>query len=410
MTALYRTAVLLLVACSATTVFAAEPTTKPARGPHPRPAVVGVDGLDVFADRAAGRLHLLTVLKPGDGHAALAYQRSDDAGATWTAPVPVGAGQPEPTPSHRGADAQIAAAGDRVVAVWTTPGTIDRFGRGPMASAVSADGGRTWAPGPDPSDSGQATGHAFVDVAADADGTFHCVWLDSRTGDKGLRYARSTDGGRTWSANQTLVGVTCECCWNALATGPGGRVWVLFRQRMPRDMAVVASTDGGKTWGPPVPAARFGWKMEACPHVGGGLALPPEPDGRSLHAVVWTGGGGDGAIGAYVLTSPDLGHTWGEPTLLGDWKGTRPDVATAPRGRVAAVWDARTTEPAGGDGQAVFARTSVDGGKTWTEPRRLSRPEAAATHARVVPAGDGFVVLWTESEQGKTTWRQAAVK
>ena len=79
-------------------------------------------------------------------------------------------------------DAQLAAApdGQHLVAAWTTAGTQDRFGRGPIATAVSADGGATWAPGPNPADDGLSTGHAFLDLACDAKGSFHLVWLDGR--------------------------------------------------------------------------------------------------------------------------------------------------------------------------------------------------------------------------------------
>src|SRR5690606_32682217 len=144
-------------------------------------------------------------------------------------------GQAPPFSPHRGMDPRIAASRDRLVAVWTTAGT-DAWGSGPLASAFSRDGGRTWEVGPNPSDSGLTTGHGFHDLAADAEGTFHLVWLDSRDGRQGLRYSRSRDGGRTWEANRTLATDTCQCCRNTLATGPGGEVGVLYRYGDPRDM------------------------------------------------------------------------------------------------------------------------------------------------------------------------------
>jgi hypothetical protein len=389
--------------------------------PHTRPAGSGVVGLDVYRD--GSRVHLLTAGQPATGPAVLRYARSDDGGKTFAAAVPVGVGQPEPDPVHRGMDPQVAAAGDKVVAVWTTAGTEDRFGRGPLATAISADGGRTWQVGPTPADHGRGIGNAFLDLAADADGAFHCVWLDGRTGTKGLRYARSADGGRSWSANLTLVDKTCECCWNALATAPGtgggtgapgsagARVWVLYRQASPRDMAVIASADGGKTWGPPSVAGGFGWQFNACPHVGGGVAPSADPGSTAVHAAVWTAKGGD-AIGVYALTSPDAGKTWGPPTQLGTWRASHPDLAVAPGGRVAVAWDAMTEQ-----GQvAVYAATSADAGKTWSEPRRLSDPnDGAAANPKLVPidgggSGGGFRAYFTQAGDGEpAVWRSAAV-
>jgi hypothetical protein len=370
---------------------------------HTRPAGGGVTSLDVYADVRA-RLHLLIAEDVPGGAVALKYARSEDAGQTWLPAIAVGVGQPPPDPVHRGMDAQIAAAGDHVVAVWTTEGSEDRFRRGPMASAISADGGRTWKAGPNPADDGKATGHAFVDVAADADGVFHCVWLDSRTGVKGLRYARSTDGGVTWSANHTLVEKTCECCWNALATAPGGRVWVLYRQLSPRDMAVVASADGGRTWGAPSVAGNFDWQFQGCPHVGGGLTASPDARSQEMHAVVWTAKTGAPAS-VFAVRSADAGKSWADPVPLGNWKASHPDVAAGAGGRVVAAWDALTEKES-----AIFTASSTDGGKTWSEPSRLSLPNRSATHPKVVRVGEKFCVFWTQTMEGEATaWRSALV-
>lgn len=82
------------------------------------------------------------------------------------------------------------------------------MGRGALAASASSDGGRTWSPRRSPSDAaGALVDQAFVDLSADEAGAFHAVRLDNRNGPdagKGLRDARSTDGGATWSANATL--------------------------------------------------------------------------------------------------------------------------------------------------------------------------------------------------------------
>src|SRR3712207_7239577 len=50
------------------------------------------------------------------------------------------------------------------------------------------------------------------------------------------------------------------------------RSLLLYRDKNPRDMALVASADAGATWGEPVRVGRFDWDFDGCPHVGGGLA------------------------------------------------------------------------------------------------------------------------------------------
>ena len=357
----------------------------------PREVVPGVSSLDVCANDDSVHL-LLAVQQPGAA-AQLRYLRSSDGGETWTSPVLLGESQPA-TIGKRGMDAQIAAAGDLLVAVWPTTGT-DRMGRGPMATATSSDGGRTWRAGPNPSDSGLTIGHSFIDVLADVAGTFHLVWLDSRDGDaKGLRYARSSDGGATWSANQTLDGDTCECCWNCVVAAPDGQIAVLYRDANPRDMAIVTSPDAGRSWTPPFTVGAFDWAIMACPHVGGALAFT---GARTVHAAVWTAKDAD-THGVHVLTSPDAGATWGEPLRVGPPDASRPDVAAGPGGELTLVYDAYV------DGaQTVFAATSTNGARSWSAPRRLSDAGASATHPRLVVTATGVRAFWTQREPGEPT-------
>jgi hypothetical protein len=371
----------------------------------------GVVSLDVCAEGPV--VHLLLGRRLPGAPPRLEYLRSNDSGATWSVPVSVGESQPSPEPAHRGADAQIAASGNRVVAVWTTGSTEDRFGRGPMACAYSADGGKTWTPGGNPADDGTATGHAFIDIAADSDGTFHIVWLDTRNdtksgattrpSGKGLRYARSIDGGASWSENVTLDPQTCECCWNTIKTAPGGKVDVLYRSYSPRDMAIVRSLDAGRTWTAPVRVGQFGWNINGCPHVGGGLAVDPTGKDNSVYAVVWTAKD-DLNHGAYVLSSPDGGATWNEPAHLGDSTSWHSDIARHDRELIAA-WDAFRDEK-----MATFFARSADGAKTWSSPVQLSAPAASATHPRAISTPAGFRIFWTEQSPGKPSeWRERDV-
>lgn len=251
-------------------------------GAHEKESViVGVQSLDIC--RSGQRLHLLLgEIAAKEGPAVISHRWSDDGGATWSDAVRVDADNQPAAGLHRGMDAQIAASGDHLVAVWQTAGT-DSWGGGPMATALSADGGKTWKRGPNPADDGSTEGHNFIDIAADAKGVLHLVWLDTRRGKRGLRSAKSEDHGRTWSANRTVDEETCECCWNTIATSPTSGTWVIYRDKSPRDMAI-ALLDGAITKA--VTVGAFQWEFPGCPHVGAGLCVSPD---HSLHAIVWTG-------------------------------------------------------------------------------------------------------------------------
>ena len=366
------------------------------------PVVGGVMSLDVCAD--GDRLHLLTASRPTAATAAerphLLYQNSDDAGVTWSAPIELGAQQPA-TIAKRGMDAQVAAHGNLLVAVWPTAGS-DKMGRGPMATALSSDGGRTWRAGANPADEKLTIGHSFIDITADDAGRFHLVWLDSREGkNKGLRYARSDDGGATWSPNETLDGDTCECCWNTIRCSPAGGVAVLYRDASPRDMAIVRSGDRGQTWSEPTPVGRFDWDITACPHVGGGLASD-----SALHAIVWTARD-QATHGVYVLTSSHGGATWGDPVRVGASGASRPDLCAARDGRLVAAWD---SDGDADERRGIYVATCADGGVTWSNAVRLSAPTHFASHPRLIATRDGVRAFWTETPTGKPViWRSAPV-
>lgn len=364
--------------------LAVAPSARGAGNHHDHGPSAGVRSLDVCADGA--RIHRLTGESMGDNPAQLFHAFSEDGGATWSHPQRVGTGMPAPFGLRRGMDAQIAGTRGVLLAAWTTAGT-DKWGSGPIATAVSADGGKTWAAGPNPADDGATTGHGFMDITADEQGTFHLTWLDSRDGNQGLRYARSEDRGKTWSKNQTLKAGTCECCSNAFAVGPDGKLAIIFRDKAPRDMAVVASADAGQTWAHPSHAGRFNWNFDGCPHVGGALAFG-RGDSARLHAAVWTGVGE--RAGVYYTSSSDRAE-WSEPRALGGSSATRPDLAAHPDGSLAIVWDEATDH--GGQARASF---STDNGRTWSEPKTLSGTNSRATHPRLVATKNGFLVVWTE--------------
>lgn len=269
----------LTVACSGDDVRDLPDTVVAAR--HLTDSTVDVRSFDVYTDGEV--MHLFSAESRPPAKTVRLYHRSSaDEGASWSPPVQVNDAAHPPHKPHRGNDIQIAAAGNSLVAAWTTAGT-GFMGSGPLATAVSKDGGQTWQPGANPGDKNNTAGHGFADIIAHRDG-FDMVWLDSRMDKQGLRHARSSDGGVSWSDNVTLDAKTCECCWNSLARAADGNLYALYRGLTPRDMLLTSSHDG-ENWKQLGPVGKFDWKIDACPHNGGGLALWPGQT-NTLHAAV----------------------------------------------------------------------------------------------------------------------------
>jgi peptidylprolyl isomerase len=358
-----------------------------------------VIGMDVYAH--AGVIDVLAAYQTGvKGGNELRHRRSRDGGRTWSAETPVDMHGTTVSMAMRGLDPQIVAHGDALFAVWTTPGE-GAHGVGPFGTALSSDGGRTWRPGPDPDSVTSRRGHAFIELGADARGAFHIVWLETRE-TRGLLTARSHDGGRTWQPTQAIDAETCECCWNRLLSPEPGTMFVLYRDKDPRDMALAVTVDDGRSWKRLGFVGEFGWDIKACPFTGGGLVFTGTGAEERLHALVFSGERKHKGIS--YLRSADRGRTWGEPAALGDGRGHHGDLAVAGN-RLAAVWDLP-----GESGMSVVARFSEDAGETWGPVQAVSHSAGRADFPRVVAAGPDFVAFWTEKEgEGLVRLRSASV-
>jgi len=112
------------------------------------------------------------------------------------------------------------------------------------------------------------------------------VWLDVRNGRNEIYGARSTDGGKTWSKNVRVYhspdSTVCECCKPSVVV-KNRNVYVMFRNWLGgnRDLYLISSNDGGKTFGDAIKLGSGSWALKACPMDGGGLVV----DNKSINTV-----------------------------------------------------------------------------------------------------------------------------
>lgn len=150
----------------------------------------------------------------------------------------------------------------------------------------STDNGKTWTAGAVINDQPSAAKEGLHSMAAAPDGRIFVAWLDLRhlvPGKPGteLYGAYSTDDGATWSKNTAIYrsseGTICQCCHPTVAFTPKGELEVMWRNALSgsRDMYLVSSQDGGKTFGTAEKLGGGTWTLNACPMDGGGLAVTP---------------------------------------------------------------------------------------------------------------------------------------
>ena len=344
-----------------------------------QPASGSVAHYDVFADRDV--IHVLIGTgKKGAADIALSHVRSADGGSSWSKPARVNRPSDRLSAHHPGENPQIVAMGDRLIVVWTQQRPGAHRG-GVLATAVSDDGGATWKAGntPAPPKVGSQT---FAEFATDGQ-TVHMAWLDSREGRQGLRYARSSDRGETWSADRPLAPRTCDCCWNSLAPLAEGGVAVMYRGDEPRDMMLLTSRSGD-TWRNHGSIGQFNWQVRGCPHVGGALFT----QGNAIHTLAWNGK--DELFGLYYVGSTDAGNTWSRPRKLGYDDARNADLAMSLLGELHAVWDESGTRSA-----SIERARSTDGGQNWSTPERIAAG-ADVSYPRVAATRHGVAVFWLD--------------
>ncbi|MCF6202548.1 MAG: glycoside hydrolase [Methylococcaceae bacterium] len=351
-----------------------------------------IDTLDVYAE--GNIIHaLLSGMDKKSQAPALRYINSLDAGKTWSLPVTVNKNLPKVIKSKRGNDFQVAAHGDKIMAIWQTQGGEPWSGI--LSAALSLDQGRTWNKIPSPVENKYSKiNQGYFDITADLHGTFHITWLDDReeAGDtQGLRYAsfQYINKDSTWTYHNDLEATSCTCCWSSITADKKGNIHVLFRDDNPRDMMIISSFDAGKSWKKANPVWAFGWNFVGCPHQGGGVATTQNNDETILHSVVWNGN--ESNRGLYYNQSKLNNEALSPIVSLGDETSASGDIAVIDNKQIGVVYTTSTTENTN-----VMTKLSLDGGKSWQKEQRLTSEGAEPTHPRIIGTNDGFRFFWTE--------------
>ncbi len=377
---------------------------RPASGPASGGAGAGVRFTSAPRAAAAGAAEpgsAPTVAVAADGRRAVAWVTAPGGGTDGRLRVAVvdAAGRPAapavelrdplgPIEPHGEAPPKVAfGPGRSLYALWVVGKEVPgrRFPMSALRFARSADGGRTWSAPASVTDRPQPFGSFnFHSLQAARGDTVFAAWLDGRDGRSATYLARSVDGGRTWARNVRVTPPgreSCPCCRTAVAAGRGDTVYAAWRD-------VAHRPDSSTVREVVVARSADGGRTWAAPVraqrdgwvFGGcphaGPSLAVDAAGR-VHVAWWSGK--EGAAGVFYARSDDGGTSFVPPTPMG----------VAPFSRPAHAQLAVTGEGAGGAAAPTVAVAWDDG--TARVPRvlvRVSR-DGGATFAPAAVASEG---------------------
>lgn len=342
---------------------------------------------------ASGRFWRIRLLE-----GRLVTDSSTDLGKTFGATSPVTA-TPEPVAADGELRPEIAfGQHGHVYVAWTSP--LDVPFAGHIRFARSTDGGRTFEPPVTVNDNREAITHRFQSLHVAKDGRITLAWIDKRD----LEAAKRTGGNYRGAAIYYAV------------SEDGGKSFGANARLASHSCECCRIALTGDTDGRPVALWRHvfadGTRDHALARVGTEVAEPPRataehwkvnacphhgPDlavaADGTRHGVWFNQTGDGPGLFYGAWAHD-GQPLGTASRIGPPNAAHPALLLRDS-EILLAWKAFD-----GERTVVSIQRSEDGGRSWSTPRGIATAEGASDHPRLVAWGGRAYLSWSAAKEG----------
>lgn len=282
-----------------------------------------------LAADAQGRLHAVWEDLRGGAQRRLFYASSADGGATWGANTLLTGALPG---LNHVSPHLLAGTGDALYLVWD--GGSDIY--------FSRRSGGVWS-APAPINAPRAIDRDLPRLALDGEGGLIAAWEDRRGPAPAIYVARLADpAGGAWGGEVRAIPAGVSAAQPSLAAGADGALYLAYQ----------------------------------------------------------------GAPGIYVVASADGGRTWGPPQRVDDGDGgafTNPRVAVDAAGGVHCIWCQLQV----GVVADVLAARSTDGGASWGSRAALASTTGTAEPLELVAGPGGLYAAWADDGSGRTVLHTA---
>lgn len=303
-----------------------------------------------------GALHALWTYTEEEASAAIFYARWRNG--VWTPPVDIIA-----MDNVLQGPSSVVDSFGRIHLIWQGPGNTLFYSSSSVAAATSA---ASWT-----SPLGLAQSNPHAHLVIDDNGTLHLVYPGLV--ESGVFYMTSTDRGNTWSApilvtSPVRVGATTN--FTRLAVASSGGLHIVWTELTlpsgwpPLGVFYARSTDGGLTWSQPFALAPDG-------HLEANIVIANE---STVHTV-WNAMAS--ISGRYHRWSNDEGATWSKvievaPRSLSGGSTGPPGLTVDSAGRVHVVVNTGDTVPRTGTGDFGATLYSFWDGSAWSSLQNVS--------------------------------------
>jgi hypothetical protein len=212
-----------------------------------------------------------------------------------------------------------------------------------------------------------SSGNAFdPEIAVDTHDGINVVWDDDGSGVSSIMFARSSDGGKTFSQPKRLSSGTNAAIESHIATSPNGQIYAVWSEVISngtRQAFFTRSTDQGATFSAPINLSNEpGGDIHKSFVVSRGNAVYVafNNDEESSHQV-------------YLVKSDDNGQTFGDPVQVSNANRSRgrahsTSMTVDSDGTLHIVW-IDSSVLSNDEGLLFYSRTS--NGRSFTEQKQL---------------------------------------
>ena len=286
----------------------------------------------------------------------------------------------------------LAINNNQLVAHWLQRSGTGRYAYG-VRVVRSNDGGATWTAPVTPHRDASESEHGFVSLfrvgneigIAWLDGRKHAAAKSEAEAEMSVRFTRL--GGNGLGADQEVDARACDCCQTSAAITSRGPVMV-YRDRSAqevRDISLVRYEKGA--WSRPRAVHRDNWVIAACPVNGPAVSA----QGNRV-AVAWFTAPNEQAR-VNIAFSRNAGDSFAAPIRVDDGAPAgRVDVQILPDNSALVSWLERVNDRA----EIRIRRVHADGRRGAAKTIATSSAERASGFPHIIWRGKDVVLAWTE--------------